>query len=145
MFRSFLEKDLQAIFEKKRVDTSNNPAHFLSELGVLFVVIDQDGVKNNFRQGENYFSVTGTLEFLEDKTQTNFGFFNQRMNLSQYKAKGTLRLLGREGSETLANDANLDSDRILVKKTQKFSYRISIPYNPAIGNIESLETHLVVI
>lgn len=139
MFRKFLEQDLIAIFEKEQVDFSNNPAHFQSELDVLFVLIDPDGVKNNCREGENYFSVIGTLEFVEDKTQTNFGFFNQRMMLSRFKPAGTLRLLGREGSETLANDQEQVSDRILIKKSQKFSYRISIPFNKPIGDIEGLE------
>lgn len=136
MFKKFLEKDLKAIFEKERVDFSNSIGHFGSELGVLFVVIDQDGVKNNFRTGENYFSVVGTLEFIDDDTQTNFGFFNQRMSLTKYESKGKLYLLGRESNEAL-NVA--ESDRILVKKSQKFLYQISIPYNPAIGNIESVD------
>jgi len=145
VFREFLKKDLIAIFEKEEVDFLNSLAHFGSELGCLFVVIDQDGVKNNFRDGENYFSIVGTVEFLEDQTQTGFGFFSQRMALSQYKSKGDFKLLGRESNEPIANDSNHDSDRIVIKKSQKFSYRISIPYNKPIGNIEGLETELVVI
>jgi hypothetical protein len=134
MFRKFLEKDLTAIFERERVDFSNSLVEFGQELDCLFVVIDQDGVKNHFRTGENYFSVVGTIELLEDETLTNFGFFSQRMALSQYKPDGKFILLGRESNESLANE----SERILVKKSQKFSYRISIPYNPAIGEIEQL-------
>lgn len=136
MFKEFLEKDLKAIFEKERVDFSNALSHFGSELGVLFAIIDQDGVKNNFRDGENYFSIMGTLEFMDDATQTSFGYFSQRMALSKYEAAGNLKLIGRESSESLNN---ADSDRLLVRKSQKFSYRISIPYNKPLGNIESLE------
>ena len=135
MFREFLKKDLAAIFEKDEVEFSNALSHFESELGLLYIIIDQDGVKNNFREGENYFSVVGTLEFLDDQAQTSFGFFSQRMALSKYKPTGTLRLLDRESSESLSYS---DSDRILIKKSQKFSYRISIPYNPPIGEIEGV-------
>jgi len=144
MFREFLKKDLAAIFEIKQVDFSNSLPEFGQELGCLFVVIDQDGVKNNFREGENYFSVVGTLELIQDQTQTNFGFFNQRMALSKYQSKGTLRLIERESNEPLSAIGSNDADRLLVKKSQKFSYRISIPYNPAIGEIESVEMNLVV-
>lgn len=141
MFREFLKKDLIAIFEKKRVDFSNSIVEYGQELGCLFVVIDQDGVKNNFRDGENYFSVVGTLEFIDDSTQTSFGFYNQRMTLSKYEFINRLKLLGRESNEPL----NSESERLLIKKSQKFSYRISISYNKPIGNIESLETELIVI
>jgi len=140
MFREFLKKDLIAIFEKKRVDFSNSLISFGQELGCLFVVIDQDGIKNIFREGENYFSVVGTLEFLEDTTQTSFGFFNQRMALSHYEYVDRLKLLGRESNEPV----NSETERLLIKKSQKFSYRISIPYNKPIGNIEGLETELII-
>lgn len=139
MFCKFLEKDLKGIFEKKRVSFSNSLPDFGQEMDCLFVVIDQDGVKNNFRTGENYFSVVGTIEIIEDQTQTNFGFFSQRKALSQYQTKGTFRLLGRESNEPMQSE----SARILVKKSQKFSYRISIPYNPAIGEIEELDLQAV--
>jgi len=135
VFRKFLEKDVAAIFEKERVDFSNSSLPEGQELDCLFVVIDQDGVKNNFREGENYFSVVGSLEIIEDQTLTAFGFFNQRMALSKYETAGTLRLLGRESNEPMASD----SARILVKKSQKFSYRIAILYNTPIGEIEEFE------
>jgi hypothetical protein len=135
MFKKFLEKDLTAIFERERVDFSNSLTDFGQELDCLFVVIDQDGVKNNFRDGENYFSVVGTIEIIDDQTLTGFGFFNQRMALSRYQSEGKLILLDRESNEPMASD----SARILVKKSQKFSYRIAIPYNPPIGEIEELE------
>tara|TARA_R110000851_G_scaffold184676_3_gene334042 strand:- start:415 stop:840 length:426 start_codon:yes stop_codon:yes gene_type:complete len=138
MFREFLEKDLAAIFEKERINFLNSLPSFGSELGVLFVIVDEDGIKNNFRTGENYFSVVGTIEFLDDATQTSFGFFNQRMALSKYKTAGNFRLLGRESNESLSGDGGI----ILVKKSQKFSYRIATPYNPAIGEIEGLITNL---
>lgn len=138
MFREFLEKDLAAIFEKERVNFLNSLPPYGSELGILFVIVDEDGIKNNFRTGENYFSVVGTIEFLDDATQTSFGFFNQRMALSKYKTAGNFRLLGRESNESLSGDGGI----ILIKKSQKFSYRIAIPYNPAIGEIESLELQL---
>lgn len=139
MFREYLKKDLFGIFGIEQIDFANNPAHFGSELKTLFVVLDQDGIKNNVRQGENYFAVTGTLEFVQDKTQTNFGFFSQRKALSNFKTKGTLYLLNGESNDTLASDSDQVSDRILVKKSQKFSYRIAIPFNPAIGEIEDYE------
>ena len=135
MFRKSLEKDLGAIFEKERVSFSNDLAHFESELGTLFVVIDQNGVKNNFRDSESYFKVTGTLEFIDDKDSTDFGFFSQRMILSKYQAAGKLYLVDRESSESLNKE---DSDVILVKKSQKFLYLISIPCNEPIGEIEGL-------
>jgi hypothetical protein len=135
MFRKFLEKDLKAIFEADRVEFSNSIGDFGQELGCLFVVIDPEGVKNNFREGENYFSVVGTLEFIQDESQTSFGFFNQRMALTKYEAAGNLRLLNRESNESLSNESAI----LLVKKSQKFSYRIAIPYNPPIGEIEELE------
>lgn len=138
MFREFLKKDLIGIFEKSEVDFSNTFPEFGQELNCLFVIIDQDGVKNNFRDGENYFSVSGTIEFIQDSTQTNFGFFNQRMALTQFETKGTFRLIGRESNEPL----NSESGRILVKKSQKFSYRISIAYNKPIGQIESLDVQV---
>jgi len=134
MFKEFLKKDLAAIFEKEEVDFLNSSGNN-QENSCLFVVLDQDGVKNNFRSGENYFSVTGTLEVIEDQTLTSFGFFNKRMALSKYESSGVLRLLGRESSEPTSSE----TQRILVKKSQKFNYRISIPYNPAIGEIEELE------
>jgi len=140
MFREFLKKDLMAIFEKESVDFSNSIVEYGQELGCLFVVIDQDGIKNNFRDGENYFSVVGTIEFIEDSTQTSFGFYSQRMALSKYEFKNRFKLLGRESNEPL----NSESERILIKKSQKFIYRISIPYNAPIGNIEELETNLIV-
>lgn len=140
MFRKFLKKDLQAIFEIENVDFSNSLSHFESELQLLNVVIDQDGIKNNFRTGENYFSVDGTLEYLCDQTQTGFGFFTQRMNLSLYQSKGDLKLIGRESNEPISNDSDLISDRLIIKKSQKFCYRISIPYNPAAGKIEVFES-----
>lgn len=139
MFKKYLKKDLFGIFEIGQIDFANNPAHFGSELKTLLVVVDQDGIRTIPRQGEIYFSVTGTIEFVQDQTQTSFGFFAQRMALSQFKTKGTFRLLDGEGNETLANDNNNDANRILVKKSQKFSYRISIPFNPAIGEIEDYE------
>ena len=135
MFREFLKKDLKAIFEKKRVDFSNSLPEFGQEMDCLFVVIDQDGVKNNFREGENYFRVVGTMEIIEDQTQTNFGFFNQRMALSKYESEGKIKLLGRESNEPL----NSETERLLVKKSQKFMYQISIPYNPPIGEIEEVD------
>lgn len=135
MFRKFLEKDLAGIFETKRVDFSNSLLEFGQELDCLFVVIDQDGVKNHFRTGENYFSVTGTIELIQDSTQTGFGFFNQRMALSQFETKGDFKLIGRESNEPLDSE----TERLLIKKSQKFMYRISIPYNPAIGEIEDFE------
>jgi hypothetical protein len=138
MFRKFLEKDLKAIFEKERVDFSNSLVNEGQELDCLFVVIDQDGVKNNFRTGENYFSVVGTLEIIEDQKLTAFGFYNQRMSLSKYETKGKLILLGRESNESLGSDLG----RILIKKSQKFSYRIAIPYNPALGEIDELITSI---
>jgi hypothetical protein len=139
MFRKYLKKDLFGIFEIEQIDFANTPAHFNSELKMLSVVVDQDGIRTIPRQGEIYFSVVGTIEFVQDQTQTNFGFFAQRMMLSQFKTKGTFRLLDKESNETLASDSNNDADRILVKKSQKFSYRISIPFNPAIGEIEDYE------
>jgi len=75
------------------------------------------------------------LEIIEDQTQTNFGFFAQRMALSKYKTEGNFRLLDRESNEPL----NSETERLLVKKSQKFSYRIAIPYNPPIGEIEELQ------
>ncbi len=144
MFREFLKKDLKAIFEAKSVDFANAVANFGGELGCILVVVDQDGVKNNFREGESYFSVIGTIEYLQDQTQTNFGFFSQRMAMSNYKTKGTFRLLDRESNEPLGNDPNSDAVRLVVKKSQKFSYRISIPYNKPIGNIESVDMELSV-
>ncbi len=145
MFKKYLKKDLFGIFEIEEIDFANNPAHFGSELKTLFVVVDQDGIKTNVRQGEIYFSVTGTIEFMQDQTQTNFGFFAQRMALTQFKTKGTFRLLEREDNQTLANDNNNDANRILVKKSQKFSYRISIPFNPAIGNISGYKNGEVIV
>lgn len=138
MFREFLKKDLLGIFEKERVDFTNSFPSFSQELGCLFVIIDQDGIKNNFREGENYFAVSGTIEFLQDTTQTNFGFFSQRMALSKFETEGTFRLIGRESNEPLSGDG----ERLLVKKSQKFSYRIAIPYNKPIGEIETLELEL---
>lgn len=138
MFREFMQKDLLGIFEKQRVDFSSSLANLGSELGTLFVVIDQDGIKNSFREGENYFSVVGTIEFLEDKTQTSFGFFSQRMALSKYEAKGKFVLLGRESNEAV----NSEAGRTLINKSQKFSYRIAIPYNKPLGEIESLTLEL---
>lgn len=135
MFRKFLEKDLKAIFEAERVEFANSIGEVGQELGCIFVVIDPEGVKNNFREGENYFSVVGTLEFIQDESQTSFGFFNQRMALTKYEAAGNLRLLNRESNESLSNESSI----LLVKKSQKFSYRIAIPYNPPIGEIEELE------
>jgi len=135
MFKKFLEKDLKAIFEAERVEFSNSIGEVGQELGCLFVVIDPEGVKNNFREGENYFSVVGTLEFIQDQSQTSFGFFNQRMSLTKYEAAGNLRLLNRESNESLTGDSEI----LLVKKSQKFSYRIAIPYNPPIGEIEGFE------
>ena len=135
MFKKYLEKDLIGIFEKKRVDFSNSLTNLGAELETLFVVIDEEGIKNNFREGENYFSVVGAIEFLADKTQTAFGFFNQRMALSKFETAGQFRLLGRESNEATQNEAGM----ILTKKSQKFSYRIAIPFNPAIGEIESLD------
>jgi len=135
MFREFLKKDLIGIFEKSEVEFSNSLVEVGQEANCLFVVIDQDGVKNNFRSGENYFSVTGTLEFIQDSTETNFGYFNQRMALSQFETEGKFILIGRESNEPL----NSETERLLVKKSQKFSYRISIPYNAALGQIEDLE------
>ncbi len=134
MFKKFLEKDLKAIFEADRVEFSNSITDYGEELGCLFVVIDPEGVKNNFREGENYFSVVGTLEFIQDQSQTSFGFFNQRMALTKYEAAGNLRLLNRESNESLGGDSAI----LLVKKSQKFSYRIAIPYNPPLGDIEEL-------
>jgi hypothetical protein len=139
MFKEFLKKDLIAIFETESVDFANAVANFGSELGCILIVIDQDGVKNNFRDGENYFSVIGTLEYLQEQKETNFGFFTQRIFLSKYKTKGKFKLLDRESNEAIANDANNDSMRLLVKKSQKFNYRISIPYNAPLGNIANLE------
>jgi hypothetical protein len=141
MFREFLKKDIQAIFEIDQVDFANEASNFGQELGCILIVIDQDGVKNNFRQGENYFFVVGRIEYLQDQTQTNFGFFSQRLALSKFKTKGAFRLLDREGNEALNSD---DSLRLLVKKSQKFSYRISIPYNAPIGEIEGLSLNLTV-
>ena len=135
MFRKFLEKDLQGIFETKAVDFSNSLPDFGQELGCLFVIIDQDGVKNNFRQGENYFSVIGTIELIQDLRQTSFGFFSQRVALTKFETKGDLKLIGRESNDPLGGE----SERILIKKSQKFIYRIAIPYNPAIGEIEGFE------
>lgn len=135
MFRKFLEKDLKGIFEAERVEFSNSLGEVGQELGCLFVVIDSEGVKNNFREGENYFSVVGTLEFIQNQSQTSFGFFNQRMSLTKYEAAGNLRLLNRESNESL----NGDSEILLVKKSQKFSYRITIPYNKPLGEIEEFE------
>jgi hypothetical protein len=142
MFKEFLKKDLMALFETESIDFANSIGDFGSELGCMLVVIDQEGVKNNFRDGENYFSVIGTLEYFQDQTQTNFGFFNQRIFLSKYKTKGKFRLIGRESNEEVSNDPNGDSMRLLVKKSQKFNYRISIPYNAPIGDIESLELQI---
>lgn len=142
MFKEYLKKDLQAIFETESVDFANSLGHFGSELGCILVVVDQDGVKNNFREGENYFAVTGTIEYLQDQTQTKFGFFSQRMAMTQYKPKGTFRLIERESNETLAGDGNNDANRLVVKKSQKFSYRVSIPYNAPLGKIESVEMEL---
>lgn len=139
MFKEFLKKDLKAIFETKSVDFANAISNFGAELGCLLIVIDQDGVKNNFRDGENYFAVSGSIEYLQDQTQTNFGFFSQRMILNRYKTKGDFKLIGRESNEPLGNDPSNDSNRLIVKKSQKFSYRISIPYNKPIGEIEGLE------
>jgi hypothetical protein len=135
VFREFLKKDLIGIFEKSEVDFSNSLVEAGQEANCIFVVIDQDGVKNNFRTGENYFSVTGTLEFIQDSTETNFGYFNQRMALSKFQSEGKFILIGRESNEPL----NSETERLLVKKSQKFSYRISIPYNLPIGEIEDLE------
>lgn len=135
MFKKFLEKDLKAIFEADRVEFSNSIGDYGQELGCLFVVIDPEGVKNNFRESENYFSVVGTLEFIQDQSQTSFGFFNQRMALTKYEAAGDLKLFNRESNESLTGDSEI----LLVKKSQKFSYRIAIPYNPPIGEIEELE------
>lgn len=142
MFREFLKKDLIGIFETKSVDFANAISNFGAELGCLLIVIDQDGVKNNFRDGENYFAVSGTIEYLQDQTQTNFGFFYQRINLNRFKTKGDFKLIGRESNEPLGNDPSNDSIRLIVKKTQKFSYRISIPYNKPIGNIEGLDLNI---
>ena len=144
MFKKFLEKDLFGIFEIANISFENAVANFGEELGCLLVAVDQDGVKSNFREGENYFSVIGTIEYLQDQTQTNFGFFAQRMAMSKFKTKGTFRLLDRESNEPLGNDPNNDSKRLIVKKSQKFSYRISIPYNKPIGEIESVEMELSV-
>jgi len=141
MFREFLKKDLTGIFEKSEVDFSNSLIEAGQEANCLFVVIDQDGVKNNFRNGENYFSVIGTLEFIQDSTETNFGYFNQRMALSQFETKGKFILIGRESNEPLSQETK----RLLVKKSQKFSYRIAIPYNPSIGEIEELEIGTITI
>ena len=138
MFRDFLIKDLIAIFEKERVDFSSALANLGSELGVLFVVLEQDGMKNSFREGENYFSVTGNIEFLDDTTQTSFGFFSQRMALTKYKSSGKFILLDRESNEAI----NSEAGRILIKKSQRFNYKISIPYNPPLGEIESLRLEL---
>lgn len=134
MFRKYLEKDLEGIFEKE-VEFSNSLLKFGSELGVIFVVLDQDGIKNNFREGENYFSVLGSVEIVNDAKQTNFGFFNQRKSLNKFEAFGEFRLLGRESNESISNS---DSERILIKKSQRFNYRISIPYNKSIGDIEEI-------
>lgn len=141
MFREFLKKDLIGIFEKEEVDFSNSPSHLESELGVIFVVIDPDGVKNHFRNGENYFSVIGKIEFLDDATHTSFGFFSQRMALSKYESVGNFRLIGRESNDSVSDEG----ERLLVKKSHDFSYRISIPYNKSIGYIEGLDGNLVVI
>lgn len=138
MFQKFLEKDLKAIFEKERVQFSNSSTHFGSELNTLFVIIEQDGIKNNFRDGENYFSINGSIEFLEDVKNTEFGFFNQRVSLSKYESAGNLMLLGRESNE----QTNAESERLLISKSQSFLYKISIPYNPAIGEIEELTLKL---
>ena len=62
MFKEYLKKDLKAIFETKSVDFANAVSNFGSELGCLLVVIDQEGVKNNFQDGENYFAVVGSIE-----------------------------------------------------------------------------------
>lgn len=145
MFKEYLKKDLKAIFETKSVDFANAVSNFGSELGCLLVVIDQEGVKNNFQDGENYFSVVGSIEYLQDQTQTNFGFFSQRMALSKYKTAGTFRLINRESNEPLGNDPNNDSVRLIVKKSQKFSYRISIPFNAPIGDISGLELETSII
>lgn len=139
MFKEFLKKDFNGVFERE-VDFSNALSHFGSELKVLMIIIDQDGIKNNFRDGENYFSVIGTMEIVDDAKQTNFGFFNQRMALSKFETAGKITLLGRESNEPLNNP---DSDRLLVKKSQKFNYRISIPYNKPIGEIEELEIETI--
>lgn len=139
MFRNFLKKDLTAIFDTENVDFSNNVSNFGQELGCILVAIDQDGVKNNFRDGENYFSVVGRIEYMQDQTETNFGFFSQRLALSKFKTKGNFRLLDRESNESLNEDESL---RLIVKKSQKFSYRISIPYNEPIGSIEELNLEL---
>jgi hypothetical protein len=135
MFRKYLEKDLMGVFEKDKVSFSASLAHYGSELQRLFIVLDQDGIKNNFREGENYFSVVGTIEFLDDNTLTSFGFFSQRMALSKFETAGNLKLLGRESNESLS----LEGERLLIKKSQKFSYRIAIPYNKPIGEIEELQ------
>jgi hypothetical protein len=139
MFKQFLKKDLQALFETESVDFANGVGNFGSELGCLLVVLDQDGIKSNFRDGESYFSVVGTLEYVQDQTQTKFGFFNERIFLSKFETKGKFKLLDRESNEAIANDPNNDAMRLLVKKSQKFNYRISIPFNPPIGDIESVE------
>jgi hypothetical protein len=138
MFKEFLKKDLIAIFETESVDFANGVGNFGSELGCLLVVLDQDGIKSNFRDGESYFSVVGTLEYVQDQTQTKFGFFNERIFLSKFETKGKFKLLDRESNEAIANDPNNDAMRLLVKKSQKFNYRISIPFNEPIGDIESV-------
>tara|TARA_R110000787_G_scaffold130064_4_gene241993 strand:- start:1003 stop:1428 length:426 start_codon:yes stop_codon:yes gene_type:complete len=138
MFREYLKKDLLGIFEKERVNFTSALSNLGSELGAIFVLIEQDGVKNSFRTGENYFSVTGSIEFLVDKTQTVFGFFSQRMALSRYETAGKFILLDRESNESI----NFGVGRILIKKSQRFSYRVAIPYNKAPGNITELELEL---
>ncbi len=47
MFKEYLKKDLKAIFETKSVDFANAVSNFGSELGCLFVVIDQE--QRNFQ------------------------------------------------------------------------------------------------
>jgi hypothetical protein len=135
MIREILKKDLAGIFQISRIDFSNSLIDGEQELDNLFVIIDQDGIKNNFRQGENYFALTGTLEIINDQTVTDFGYFSQRKALTKFEARGKLQLIGRESNEPLETG----TERLLIKKSQKFIYRVSIPYNKPIGEIEEFE------
>jgi hypothetical protein len=126
MFRDKLEECLKGIFELDRVIYGSIAEG--AEQNAIYVNIHK--VKTSPKDGECYFRVNGTLGINAEAVNYKYGYLKERCRLAPKKYT---KYFGFASNDNNVNFSVYDD--YFVKPSLDFTFRVSIPWNPAVGKI----------
>lgn len=136
MFRKKLEECLTNIFELPKVRYGAVAEG--SEQDVIFCNINT--VKGKPADGGYYFRVTGTIGINAEAVNYKYGYLKDRIIFADKKYK---KYFGFSSVETNVTFSDYEND--FVKPELNFTFRVTLPYNPASAKITYEKTDFNII